>query len=289
MRLGNYQIEKLIEIIAMFLINIVVFLLGKIFVKISFGECLLYSIINSIWMPFILLPVIARTLLILRKKEKSYVLEPLYKYISEFEKRQKEIKKEIELERKELENLEKKYRFDWKLFRKFLQRKGINQLYHFTDETNLKSIMDNGGLFSWHYCGQNKITIERPGGDQLSRKLDKRVGLENYVRLSFTPDHPMMYAAISDERIQNPVILEIDIAVIFLKDSKFSNKNATSNNVNIGQSFEDFSKIRFDILTTSDYLNTTVESKPYFQAEVLVEEKIPLKQIINIKKITTYA
>lgn len=142
-------------------------------------------------------------------------------------------------------------------------------------------------MFSWHNCNINNIKIERPGGDDLSRKLDKKAGLENYVRLSFTPDHPMMYAVMKDGRIENPVVLEIDIETIFLKDSKFSDKNATRTGVNIGQTFEDFSKIRFDILSTSDYLNSEQENKPYFQAEVLVKDKISITQMTNIQKFKT--
>ncbi len=290
MKLNLYQANKLAEIIVMLVINIAVFLLSKVFVEISLEECFLYSLVNAIWMPFILLPIIKNIQDKFEIGGKSYSLEPFKKYIDEFEKRQQSVQKEIESERKEIEELEKKYRQDWKLFRKHLQRNGIKKLYHFTDEANLKSIIQNGGLYSWHYCVVNNLRIERPGGGELSRLLDKKAGLENFVRLSFTPDHPMMYAAINDGRIQSPVVLEIDNEVIFFKDSKFSDKNATRTGVNIGQTFNDFAKIRFDILSSSDYLNTTDENKPYFQAEVLVKEKILLEHIKNIQKInTTYA
>lgn len=289
MRLSRYQANKLVEVIAMFIINIATFLLSKIFVEISFGECLLYAFLNSLWMPFLLLPSIQKFQSRIERKKKSYSLEPLTTYFNEFEKRQKEVQKEIEIERKEIEELEKSYRRDWKLFRKHLQRQKVKHLYHFTDESNLKSIIDNGNLFSWHYCVNKNIRIERPGGDDLSRKLDKRAGLENFVRLSFTPDHPMMYKALADGRIKNPVVLVIDSEVIFLKSSKFSDKNATRNDVNVGQAFEDFSKIRFDILSSSDYINSSERDKPFFQAEVLVFEKVPIGKVKNIKRITTYA
>lgn len=287
MKLNQYQADKVVEIIAMLVINLAVFLLSKIFIEINLGKCVLYSFLNSLWMPFILLPIVKNIQAKFEKNEKSYVFEPSKKYIDEFEKRQQAVQREIQFEAKEIEELEKTYRKDWKLFRKHLQRKGIKNLYHFTDEANLKSIIQNGGLFSWHYCMVNNLRIERPGGGGLSRQLDKRAGLENFVRLSFTPDHPMMYAAINDGRIQSPVVLEINIDVIFLKDTKFSDKNATRTGVNIGQTFNDFSKIRFDILSSSDYLNTTDDNKPYFQAEVLVKEKILIGHIKNIQRINT--
>lgn len=282
-RLGNI----LVEVIAMFVINIVVFLLSKLFVEISVGQCFLYATINAIWMPFVLLPTIKKIQSQFKSKSGSYSLEPLTEYFKEFEKRQQNVRKEIELEKNELDEIDKIYRKDWKLFRKYLERQKIKHLYHFTDEKNIKSIIENGGLFSWYNCNINNIKIERPGGDDLSRKLDKKAGLENYVRLSFTPDHPMMYAVMKDGRIENPVVLEIDIETIFLKDSKFSDKNATRTDANIGQTFEDFSKIRFYILSKSDYLNSEQENKPYFQAEVLVKDKILITQMTNIQKFKT--
>lgn len=285
MKLTQKQGDVLVDIIAMFVINIIVFLLSKLLVEISIDQCFLYAVINSIWMSFVLLPAIKKIEIRFKSKKGSYFLEPLTEYFKEFEKRQQNVRKEIELEKKELEELEKIYRKDWKLFRKHLERNNIKHLYHFTDEKNIKSIIENGGLFSWHDCNINNIKIERPGGNELSRKLDKKAGLENYVRLSFTPDHPMMYAIINEGRIQNPVVLEIDIETIFLKDSKFSDKNATRTDVNMGQSFKDFSKIRFDILSASDYLNSEQENKPYFQAEVLVKGKIPITKMTNIQKL----
>jgi len=284
-KLTQKQGNILVEIIAMFAINIIAFLLSKVFVEISSGQCFLYAIINTIWMTFILLPAIKKIQRQFKSKKASYSLEPLVEYFKEFEKRQQEVRKEIENEKKQLEEFDKIYRTDWKLFRKHLERNNIKHLYHFTDEKNIKSIIENGGLFSWYNCNNKNIKIERPGGNELSRKLDKKAGLEDYVRLSFTPDHPMMYAIIKDGRIQNPVILEVDVETIFLKGSKFSDKNAARTDANIGQTFEDFSKIRVDILSTLDYLNSEQKNKPYFQAEVLVKGKIPITKITNVQKL----
>lgn len=290
MKLTQRQGNILVEIIAMFIINIMVFLLSKFFLEITIGQCFLYSSVNTVWMTFILLPVIKKVQIQFKPKKSSYSLEPLSEYFKEFEKRQQKVQKEIEVEKKELEELDKTYRKDWKLFRKHLETNNIKHLYHFTDEKNIKSIIENEGLFSWHNCNVKNIKITRPGGNELSRKLDKKSGLENYVRLSFTPDHPMMYAIIKDGRIENPVVLEIDIETIFLKDSKFSDKNANRADVNMGQSFEDFSKIRFDILSMSDYLNSDTDNKPYFQAEVLVKDKISITKMTNIQRLKpTYA
>ena len=63
----------------------------------------------------------------------------------------------------------------------FLKQKGIKVLYHFTDEENWQSIQNYGGLYSWKFCDLNNIAIAVPGGDTLSRDLDRNKKLENYV------------------------------------------------------------------------------------------------------------
>ncbi len=70
------------------------------------------------------------------------------------------------------------------------KRHGIGKLYHFTDRDNLESIIRNGGLYSWADCESKSIGIAKPGGSDVSRQLDMRDGLQNYVRVSFTERHP---------------------------------------------------------------------------------------------------
>lgn len=127
-------------------------------------------------------------------------------------------------------------------FLEILRRNGITKLYHFTDRDNLDSIVSNGGLYSWADCEANGITISKPGGSAQSRSLDSRDGLQNFVRVSFTPQHPMMYVAMNDGRISNPIILEIDLEVILDTTSKFANMNATKTGANVGSSLDDFKK-----------------------------------------------
>ena len=104
-------------------------------------------------------------------------------------------------------------RNNWKEFETILSQNRITKLYHFTDRDNLESIIKNGGLYSWKDCEERGISIPKPGGGgpgSTSWSLDERDGLERYVRVSFTEQHPMMYVAMNENRISNPVILEID-------------------------------------------------------------------------------
>jgi hypothetical protein len=52
--------EKLVAIIAFSIINSVFFLVSMLISDISFLNCLLYSLINGLWMPFILIPMLEK-------------------------------------------------------------------------------------------------------------------------------------------------------------------------------------------------------------------------------------
>ena len=167
-------------------------------------------------------------------------------------------------------------------FKELIDYHNIKKLYHFTDRDNLKSIIDNGGLYSWADCDAKGITISKPGGGDLSKSLDRRDNLQHYVRLSFTTEHPMMYVAMNEGRITNPVILEIDPEVIYDSETRFSDRNATRNGANVGGSFDDFKKIHFNSVKAKKHFDLDAEEQPYYQAEVLVKNFIPLDKILNI-------
>ena len=173
---------------------------------------------------------------------------------------------------------------NWQEFKAVLDEHKIVKLYHFTDFDNLESIIKNGGLYSWMDCERKGIKIAKPGGGSTSRQLDSGRNLEDYVRVSFTTQHPMMYVAMKDGRISNPVILEIDPEVIFWKDTMYSNMNATIHRIrpNIGDSISDFKQIHFQSVKVHKHFDLPEEEWPYFQAEILVKNFIPLEYIKNI-------
>lgn len=173
---------------------------------------------------------------------------------------------------------------NWKDFKAVLEQHGIKKLYHFTDRENVDAIIQNGGLYSWADCEAKGIHIPKPGGDDLSRNLDTWRNLQHYVRVSFTRQHPMMYVAMREGRISNPVILEIDLEVIYAENTKFADCNATKTGVNVGGSLGDFKQIHFDTVKERNQFNLNDEEKPYYQAEVLVKNFIPIECITNIKQ-----
>ena len=161
----------------------------------------------------------------------------------------------------------------------------VTKLYHFTDRSNLASIRKMGGLFSWEYMLLNNVDIPRPGSSQLSRMLDQRYGLQNYVRTSFCKDHPMMHIALNEGRILHAVLLEIDPVVVAFLPTLFSDMNATKNGHRRGKTLKDLQRVKFDVCLQSNYFNIKDEDKPYYQAEVMVREFIPVKYIMNLNRI----
>lgn len=138
-------------------------------------------------------------------------------------------------------------------------------------------------MYSWHYCVTNNIDIPVPGGNQLSRDLDTRNGLQDYVRVSFTRSHPMMF--VQPIRNRNNVILEIDTEIIYWNGTQYADKNATRNDVNVGSSLHDFMQLRFDLFKLPNHFGLSDFDRPFFQGEVLIPTKIPAKYIRNLNEL----
>jgi len=172
------------------------------------------------------------------------------------------------------------WKMEWKQFYKLLEKHTISCLYHFTDHFNMQSIWKNG-LLSRNYCNRHNIEIVNPGGNALSNRLDDKKGLGDYVHLSFNCKQPMMYVAQRDERIKKTSIIQVNPDVIYWHDTIFSTENAASSCATIGDSFVVFNQIRFEIATRENW--TTTQEKAFFQAEVLVRNKIPPEFLMSIE------
>ncbi|VUT27796.1 MAG: hypothetical protein SYNGOMJ08_00347 [Candidatus Syntrophoarchaeum sp. GoM_oil] len=93
-----------------------------------------------------------------------------------------------------------------------------------------------------------------------------------------------MHALKKDGKIKTPISLIIDPFVIYWENTKYSDVNATSNAASVGSDLTHFKAIHFDKAMKS-YKPHEDEDKHFFQAEVLVEEHIPIRYIKEPVKI----
>ena len=107
-----------------------------------------------------------------------------------------------------------KRRKDFLKFKEILDKYQIKKFYHFTDRSNIESIIKHGGLYSWGDCIKKGIYVSHPGGSETSHALDEQEDLHFYTRISICKRHPMMYYAMKEGRIPNPVLLEIDTDIL---------------------------------------------------------------------------
>ena len=166
------------------------------------------------------------------------------------------------------------------LIARYLNNNFQKYLYHFTHKENLEQIKEMGGLYSWVQLESMGKPCKHPGGDALSRKLDSRYGVADYVHLSFSHKHPMSYRNEKDI-----VILFIHPIVCLLPDTLFCNMNATDKNHIIGPTYKDLVNINLWTPIMS-YLNSGTREFKEKQAEVLVKSHIPLEYIVNIDMVS---
>ena len=195
------------------------------------------------------------------------------------EKERKKIEEEKRREQKRLEILSSDFKNERIEILQLLRENYIDCFYHFTDRRNIKSIKKNGGLFSWDYLERKDISIPRQGGGNLSRQLDIRYGLQDYVRLSFCPRHPMIYRL--EQEGADIVVLRISIDVATFERTLFSNMNATDSGHIHGSTLADLKRVNF-FATQRSYVSRTDPLFKYLQAEVMVKTHVPLRFITNI-------
>ncbi len=166
-----------------------------------------------------------------------------------------------------------------------LEKKGIDRLYHFTDERNIASIEKCECLYSWARCISEGVDIPFPGGSDYSRRLDCQYGLQDYVRLSFCNDHPMMWHL--NNRGYKLVLIEFKLDLFKETVFGFTDRNATAHDHKTGFGAASIDLVDLDA-TQRHYVSHRREPEVFHlhQAEILIEGKLPLDFVINARRVT---
>lgn len=157
-----------------------------------------------------------------------------------------------------------KYKTDYEIFKSYFNSINLNEVFHFTDRKNLDSIKKLGLI--------SKKKLDE-GGIKYKSTHEGYRKILNYVSLSLTDNNPMIYSALKENRITNPIIIRIDSEVLYLKYTIFYTSYSNALNSEKGSSFNFFRSkiIHRDVNSDSD-----IDVR---KQEILVPEEIDVKYI----------
>ena len=162
----------------------------------------------------------------------------------------------------------------------FAKQFGINSLYHFTDSKNIQSINALGLL---RLCELNRRGVKIPaaGGNEWSHDADERLGMDKYIHLCLDQNHPMLYHAQQDKRIETVYWISVDLSVMDLSNVRFS--PGVSNKADVKPlTFVEAAEADLDfevLFTRTNWKDASIQSrlKVARKYEILVPHDIPLK------------
>lgn len=154
-------------------------------------------------------------------------------------------------------------------------------LYHFTDEANFPSIASRG-LLSKVEMRRQDFWPKATGGNQLSWDLDAHRGIDKYVSLCMTTNHPMKYLAHNDGRMPKPKYLAIRPEVLKIDGVKIAFGVANANDVEILPLSKAIEKLDIEVLySRTDWSDANIRERLIAaeKFEVLVPSRVPIEFI----------
>lgn len=170
--------------------------------------------------------------------------------------------------------------------RTIVKKYNIEAIWHFTDKLNLDSIVEHNGLLSLSEIENRRTEIPVSGGNEWSHDADKRKGLHNYVHLAFVDDHPMLYVAKNERRINNPIWLKIDPSILYEEGIRFCAEVSNKSGAIILDAMQAKDIIDFDVLFTyMKWQDPTINARRQsaIKSEILVPNYVPINKILGYK------
>jgi hypothetical protein len=167
----------------------------------------------------------------------------------------------------------------------FITRYRPRTLFHFTDLRNLGLIRQHG-LLAVSELEARGIIVPNPGGNDWSRDADRRKGIEVYVHVSLTDNHPMEYVARRERHIGETRYLQIDPAVILQENVMGCAVVANRGDACVLPIAEALDQMDLNILYGGrvDFSNTELRNRynEAKKAEILIPTRIDQRQIRNL-------
>lgn len=162
-------------------------------------------------------------------------------------------------------------------------RKNKRSFYHFTDVRNLESIRRLGLLATAHLRAQEIVPVY--GGNDISLEADRAFGVDHYVHLSFSPDHPLLYLAKKDQRIEQPRIIRVAPEVLLLEGVKICDGVSNKAGMVLGEPMQTLRGLDLVVLYFScDWNDPEIKARRKVAKlyEVLVPSCVPIEYLSNI-------
>jgi hypothetical protein len=174
--------------------------------------------------------------------------------------------------------------------KEFLDKRGINVLVHFTDSSNVNSIL-NYGLLSVEELKKRNIDFKHNDFDRLD-------GLTNYISLSITHPNTIIYRHYKKTgRINNTSIIYIDASILYEEIHQprfYCDRNAAAFTCEKGKTLNDFlnlfkEEIMYNTLNNhysyDRKLNMRADNETTDpQSEILFSTHIDKKYILKVKE-----
>lgn len=167
-----------------------------------------------------------------------------------------------------------------------IDKYNLDGIWHFTDKSNLSLIQKNEGLLSVSQTQEKKISVPKPGGNEWSHNADRLKGVHEYVHLSFLCEHPMLFHAKNDGRINDPVWLKIDASVLLDPNVRFTCDVSNKSGVEILSPSEAVDEIDFEALFTyMDWREPELKCRrrAAVKSEILIPDFVPIEKILGCK------
>lgn len=185
-----------------------------------------------------------------------------------------------------------KYKTEKYLYRKKIKeledRYGFSGLWHFTDYSNLKSIFNEGTLYSRKYCKEKDIRFKDGAESSVLDKAGDNV--KTATRFYYRHATPTLYdnEGVKTKKFCNEVHIPIPVYLLFDSDiicdnrATYSNGNATTSE--IGNDYNFFENMDWKTIFHSSWFYP--EDRDYIirlrQAELLIHSGVSLKYLKNI-------
>lgn len=164
-------------------------------------------------------------------------------------------------------------------------RYGQLYLFHFTDSRNITKIQELGGLFSYLELANSTVNGIVCGGNDWSHCADNISGVDDYVHLCFTTNHPMEYLARQEGRIQKTSWISVHRDVLLIDGVRFTNEVANKTGVPLLSNDEAVNLLDHEAIFTHIDFNVGNNQQRKQRAEkyeILIPKHIPLTYLGNI-------